>query len=177
MSTVSSYLVVLSSGMVRDIYQRFIRPQATSNELRRAAYIAMIFAGAVAVAVNISPVAYLQAFIVFSATGSAATFLIPAAMACYWRRATVPGVLASMMSGAITVLTLYLLGILGYTTAQPFGQLTKFHPYYLLNVDPFLWGLLASGTCGIFVSLLTKPPAASLVSRMFDAETAKGPTA
>lgn len=176
MSTVSSYLVVLSSGMVRDIYQRFIRPQASSSELRKAAYAAMIFAGAVAVAVNISPVAYLQAFIVFSATGSAATFLIPAAMGCYWRRATVPGVLASMLSGAVTVLTLYLLGILGYTPAQPIGQLTKFHPYYLLGFDPFLWGLLASGICGVGISLLTKPPADSLVSKMFDVETAKGPT-
>ena len=170
MSTVSSYLVVISSGLVRDIYQRFIRPLATPMELRKAAYTAMIFAGLVSVAVNISPVQFLQAFIVFSATGAAATFLIPAVMACYWRRATVAGILSSMIGGASTVLTLYLLGIFGVMPAQPFGQLTKFHPYYLLNVDPFLWGLLASGTLGIVVSLLTTPPDAKLVSKMFDAE-------
>ena len=171
MSTVSSYLVVISSGLVRDIYQRFLRPNATSMELRKAAYAAMIFAGLVSIAVNISPVQFLQAFIVFSATGAASTFLIPAVMACYWRRATVAGVLASMCGGALTVLSLYLLGILGIMPAQPFGQLTKFHPYYLLNVDPFLWGLLASGSCGIIVSLLTTPPDAKLVSKMFDAES------
>lgn len=170
MSTVSSYLVVLSSGMVRDIYQRFFRPQATPMELRKAAYAAMIFAGSVAVVVNISPVAYLQAFIVFSATGSAATFLFPAIMACYWRRATVPGIISSMLTGGLTVLTLYLLGIFGYTPTQPIGQLTKFHPYYLLGLDPFLWGLLASGTFGLGVSLLTTPPDPKLIAKMFDAE-------
>ena len=170
MSTVSSYLVVISSGLVRDIYQRFVRPKATPQELRKAAYAAMIFAGVLSVAVNISPVQFLQAFIVFSATGAAATFLIPAVMACYWRRATVAGILSSMVGGASTVLSLYILGILGIMPTQPFGQLTKFHPYYLLNFDPFLWGLLASGTFGIVVSLLTTPPDAKLVSKMFDAE-------
>ena len=168
MSTVSSYLVVLSSGLVRDIYQRFIRPQATSGELRKAAYLSMVFVGAIAVAVNINPVAYLQALIVFSATGSAATFLIPALMACYWRRATVPGVLASMIGGASTVLTLYLLGILEKTPEQRIGQLTSFRPYYLCDVDPFLWGVLVSALCGIGVSLLTTPPDKALVSKMFD---------
>lgn len=171
MSTVSSYLVVLSSGLVRDIYQRFLRPQASPGELRKAAYISMIFVGAVAVAVNISPVAYLQTFIVFSATGSAATFLIPAIMACYWRRATVPGVLAGMVGGASTVLSLYLLGILELTPPQRIGQISLFRPYYLLELDPFVWGVLVSGLCSIIVSLVTMPPDKALLSKMFDKET------
>ena len=174
MSTVSSYLVVLSSGLVRDIYQRFIRPQATSGELRSAAYVSMIFVGAVAVTVNINPVAYLQAFIVFSSTGAASTFLIPAIMACYWRRATVAGVLASMIGGASTVLSLYVLGVSNWMGEQRIGQLTSFRPYYLCGVDPFLWGVLVSALFGIGVSLLTSPPNEALVSKMFDREPAAG---
>ncbi len=172
MSTVSSYLVVISSGVVRDMYQRFIRPQATTTELRRAAYGTMLAAGAVAVAVSWSPVEYLQALIVFSSTGAASTFLIPAVMACYWRRATMPGTLAGMVGGALTVLTLYLLGILEITPEQRIGQLTKFRPYYLLDFDPFVWGLLTSSVCGILVSLFTRPPDEKLVSKMFDVEPA-----
>lgn len=171
MSTVSSYLVVLSSGLVRDIYQRFIRPQATPGELRKAAYLSMVFVGTVAVAVNINPIAYLQAFIVFSATGSAATFLIPAVMACYWRRATVAGAFASMIGGASTVLSLYLIGIFEKMPEQRIGQLTGFRPYYLCEVDPFLWGVLVSGLCGVTVSLLTTPPDQALLSKMFDKES------
>ena len=83
-----------------------------------------------------------------------------------------PGTLASMVGGALTVLTLYLLGILEITPEQRIGQLTKFRPYYLLELDPFLWGLLASSLCGIFVSLCTRPPDEKLVSKMFDAEPA-----
>jgi SSS family solute:Na+ symporter/sodium/pantothenate symporter len=173
MSTVSSYLVVLSSGLVRDIYQRFVRPQATPGELRKAAYISMVFVGAVAVAVNISPVAYLQAFIVFSATGSAATFLIPAIMACYWRRATVAGALAGMIGGASTVLSLYMLGIWEITPEQRIANLTTFRPYYLFDVDPFVWGVLVSAVCSVLVSLLTTPPDNALLSKMFDKEAAK----
>lgn len=173
MSTVSSYLVVLSSGLVRDIYQRFIRPNATPNELRKAAYGSMILVGAIAVAVSIKPVGYLQAFIVFSSSGSAATFLIPAIMACYWRRATVPGVLASMVSGASTILSLYLLGIFEKLPEQRIDQLTGFRPYYLFEFHPFVWGILVSGVCGIVVSLLTRPLEPTLIAKMFDVDPAK----
>ena len=172
MSTVSSYLVVLSSGVVRDIYQRFIRPQATSVELRKAAYVSMVIFGIIAVAVNIDPIRYLQAFVVFSATGSAATFLIPSLMACYWRRATVPGVLTSMIGGALTILTLYLLGISEWLPEQRIDQLSGFRPYYLLEFHPFVWGVLVSAICGIGVSLLTSPPDKALVSKMFDRDPA-----
>jgi SSS family solute:Na+ symporter/sodium/pantothenate symporter len=172
MSTVSSYLVVISSGLVRDIYQRFLRPRAKPRELRIAAYATMIATGIVAVLVNISPVQYLQALIVFSATGSASTFLIPALMACYWRRATVPGVLTGMVGGALTVLVLYLLGIYGpgwgWVADQGIGQLTKFHPYFLFGIDPFVWGLMVSAVCAVPVCLMTAPPDKALVSRMFD---------
>ena len=39
MATVSCYLLVIASGLVRDVYQRFINPQATEHELRRLTYI------------------------------------------------------------------------------------------------------------------------------------------
>src|SRR4029077_913872 len=110
MATVSSYLVVIASGLVRDVYQRFINPQAGTHDLRRLSYIAMIGVGAIAVLANIKPVAYLQAIVVFSGTGAAATFCVPALMLAYWRRANVAGMLASMLGGAGTMVTLYGLG-------------------------------------------------------------------
>ncbi len=168
MATVSSYLVVLSSGVVRDIYQRFISPDADRDHLRRAAWGTMIIAGIISVAVSWYPVAYLQAFIIFSTSGAAATFLVPALMACYWRRATTAGVFASMISGALIVLSLYLTGIFSILPQQPIGAATKFRPYYLMGFDPLIWGILVSATFGIAVSLLSKPMAEDLVSRMFD---------
>ena len=179
MATVSSYLVVISSGLVRDIYQRFIEPNASEGRLRFLSHAAMVVVGLVAVAANIQPVKYLQAMVVFSSTGTACTFLIPALMAAYWRRASVSGVLAAMFLGAGTALSLYsigifgLAGILGLPDNQLLGQVTSFRPYYLCGCDPIVWGLSISLIAGVAVSLCTPPPDARLISKLFDAQPAK----
>lgn len=171
MSTVSSYLVVLSSGVVRDIYQRLLRPGAQRDELRLAAWVTMILAGLISVAVMWSPPEYLQVFIVFSTSGAAATFLVPAVMACYWRRATPAGVGAGMVSGAGVVLFLYLCGIMGWSPAQAIGAAGDFRPWFLLGLEPLIWGLLASSSSAVLVSLLTAPLPAEHISRLFDRRT------
>ncbi len=168
MATVSSYLVVLSSAVVRDIYQRFCNPAADRNRLRVAAWCTMIFAGFLSVVINWNPVQFLQAFIMFSTSGAAATFLVPAVMACYWRRANSSGVLTSMLSGALTVLVLYTIGIADLLPQTPIGAQTSFRPYFLLGYDPLIWGLMTSIVSGVIVTLLTEPPDEELVSRMFD---------
>ncbi len=170
MATVSSYLVVIASGLVRDVYQRFINPQAGTHDLRRLSYLVMIVVGAIAVASNINPPRYLQAVVVFSGTGAAATFCVPAIMLAFWRRASERGMLASMLSGAATVLLLYTIGFLGLTDEQRIGQFTGFRPYFLLGLDPLVWGLGVSLISGVVVSLTTPAPDSALVSKLFDAQ-------
>jgi len=180
MATVSSYLVVIASGLVRDVYQRFIDRAATEWEIKRLTYVVMIVVGGIAVAANIRPVQYLQAIVVFSGTGQAAAFAVPALMVAFWRRATVPGVLAAMLVGAGTVLVLFVLGIFGPQLAtlwpsleelandQLIGPQTAFRPYYLAGVDPVIWGLGASLIAGVAVSFATRPPEEELLARVFD---------
>ena len=43
----SCYLLVIASGLVRDVYQRFLYPDASEHELRRLTYIVMIVIGVV----------------------------------------------------------------------------------------------------------------------------------
>lgn len=178
MATVSSYLVVIASGLVRDVYQRFYNPQAGTHELRRLSYVVMIAVGAMAVLANIRPVAFLQAIVVFCAAGQASTFCVPALMLAYWRRATPAGMLAAMCAGGGTAILLYCLGFLGFGADQPIGAVaTRFRPYYLFGIDPLVWGLIASALGGVIVSLFTSGPDARLVSHLFDAEAVarKGP--
>jgi Na+/pantothenate symporter len=80
MATVSGYLVVIASGLVRDIYQRFVNPEANEYVIRRLSYLVMIGIGVIAVALNLRPVPYLQVLVVFSGTGAAASFVVPALM-------------------------------------------------------------------------------------------------
>ena len=168
MATVSGYLVIIASGVVRDVYQRFINPEANEYTIKRLSYVVMIVIGGIALAANIKPVAYLQAMVVFSGTGAAATFIVPALMACYWRRASAAGTMAAMLTGAGTVLTLY---VVGFALPDPMiGQATKFRPFFLGGVDPLLWGLAASFVAGVAGSVLSRPPDVQIVSRLFDVE-------
>ena len=168
MATVSSYLVLIASGLVRDVYQRFLRPSATRREVRWMSYGLMVCLGAIALAANIRPVAYLQAIVVFSGTSAAATFLVPLIMTAYWRRATTPGVVAAMFAGAGTMLVLFAMGWLGHTDPM-IGQATRFRPFFLLGFEPIVWGLCTSLVAGVGVSLSTSPPPTALVQRLFEA--------
>lgn len=172
MATVSSYLVVISSGIVRDVYQRFLRPHASDAELRRLSHVAMVVVGVAAVAANLKPVAYLQAIVVFSGSSAAASFVVPALMMAYWRRATTAGALAAMLAGSSTVLTLFATGwILSSQGYDPMiGPATRFRPFYLLGLEPIVWGLAASSFAGLGVSALTPPPPAEVVGALFDTE-------
>lgn len=168
MATVSSYLLVIASGLVRDVYQRFIKPDATDYEIRRLTYFVMILIGLVAVGLNIVPVDRLQMLVVFSSGCAASAFLTPALMMCYWRRATAAGTIAAMLVGSGVAFTLNMVGlVIAYRTGISFSA------YNLLGFEPIVWGLVVSAVVGIAVSLLTPPPDPALVSKLFDApETA-----
>lgn len=168
LSTVSSYLVVIASGLVRDIYQRFIRPDAPGKQLERLSHWLMIGVGAIALLANLSPVDHLQVLVVFSGSGACATFLVPLLMTAFWRRATAPGVMAGMICGALSLLGLF---IAGWVEAWLAGSEQKFRPIYLLGLEPLIWGILGSFLAGIGVSLCTQPPSPELVRRLFDGYT------
>src|SRR5262249_44718569 len=146
MATVSTYLVVISSGIVRDVYVRFVRPQAGDAELRQITCAAMVAVGLIAVVANLRPVAYLQAIVIFASTSSAATFVVPALMMAYWRRASTAGTVAAMVAGSSVMLGLFATGwVLAMQGFDPMiGQATRFRPYYLLGLEPIVWGLAAS---------------------------------
>lgn len=177
MATVSTYLVVIASGLVHDVYQRFVRPDASEVHLRRVTYTVMIAIGLVALVANLNPVQYLQALVVFCTSCGAAAFLVPALMAAYWRRATAAGALSGMLGGSACVLVLSALGWCqpwlvehGWLAPGPsIGQATGFRPFFLLGLEPVVWGLLASSVLGVGVSLCTRPPPAELVRKLFDA--------
>lgn len=176
MATVSSYLVVIASGIVRDVYQRFLRPQAGDAELRRLTRLSMVAVGLGAVLANIWPVAYLQAIVVFSSTNSASSFVAPALMLAYWRRATAAGALAGMLAGSATVLALFAAGqVQAWNGYDPMiGPATNFRAYYLLGCEPIVWGLLASAAASVGVSLVTTPPPPEVVRRLFGPDPARG---
>jgi SSS family solute:Na+ symporter/sodium/pantothenate symporter len=168
MSTVSGFLLIISSGIVRDVYQRFIRPQATEKEIEWASYSATVLVGIAVTLIALRPPEYLQLIIVFSSTGMAASFLMPVLLGAFWPRATHQGALAGMLFGALSTLALY-----GTGYAQ--SNFTAFSPYDLLGLDPCVWGLLASLIGVIVGSLLTPPPDPARIALLFEAQPPNAP--
>ncbi|WP_425617478.1 sodium/pantothenate symporter [Anatilimnocola sp. NA78] len=167
MATVSSYLVVIASGLVRDVYQRFINPEATDHELQRLSRYGMLFVGVIAILLNIWPVTYLQTLVVFASGGAGACFIVPCLMLCYWRRATAVGVGAAMLSGAATMIGLYTLG--AFAPDPMIGPNAAFRPYFPGGFEPLIFGVLVSSIVGTVVTYATDPPDEAIVSPLFDA--------
>ncbi|MFO0907792.1 MAG: hypothetical protein U0794_05425 [Isosphaeraceae bacterium] len=184
LSTVSGWLLIISSGIVHDLYQRFARPTATEREIAWASYLVTIAVGLVVAVIALNPPARLQLIVVFSGSGMAAAFLMPAILGCYWRRTTAAGAIAAMLTGTVATLVLYLIGSFG---PEAFGlggilpDTTNIGPpkglraYYLLGLDPCVWGLLASLVAGVVVSLVTPSPSEERVALLFDLQPPNAP--
>jgi SSS family solute:Na+ symporter/sodium/pantothenate symporter len=184
LSTVSGWLLIVSSGLVRDIYQRFLRPAASEREIARASYSATIAIGLIAAIIALRPPKYLQLIIVFSSTGMASAFLVPALLGSFWRKASAAGAIAAMATGTSVTLGLYLLGTVGparlhldwlFGPNPPIGASGTFRPYYLLGFDPCIWGLSSSLLAGLLVSAFTAPPSPERISLLFDVQPPDAP--
>ncbi len=192
MASVSCFILVISSGLVQDIYVRFLHPMATEAQVRRATNVSMIGVGLIAIIANLDPPKYLQALVVVSSSGGGAAFTVPVLMACYWRRTSAAGMLAGMLVGFCCYFGLSSAGWLqNWAVSVPDSSFAQsviqflgpdpkigvpglFRPYYILGIDPVVWSLLASAVAGIGTSLITKPPSEERVSRFFDVpQTAK----
>jgi sodium/pantothenate symporter len=180
MSTVAAFLLMISSGLVRDVYQRTINPNVTARTIKIISYTATATVGLAVMIAALNPPQYLQYLIVFTGTGQSCAFLMPMLLMLYWRRATRQGVLAGIVGGAATVLVLYLLGwldawtrpgssLVGPATAARVqanfawvpgwgaDRLERIAPIYVGDCDPLVWGMLVSLLCVIGVSLCTRP--------------------
>lgn len=153
MASVSSFLVLIASGIVRDVYQRLLRPAATDMEVRRVSAVAMLAVGVAAFLANLRPTEYLQLLIVLSSEATAASMAVPALMAAHWRRGTAAGAIAAMVVGMGVTIAPYL--------AHGDLQVT------IWGLKPVVYGLLASALAGVSVSLLTPAPNETLIERMF----------
>jgi SSS family solute:Na+ symporter/sodium/pantothenate symporter len=184
LSTVSGWLLIISSGLVHDLYHRFLRPTASEREIAWVSYAATVAVGVAVAVVAVHPPTYLQLIVVFSSSGMAAAFLVPAVIGCFWRRATAAGAIAAMAGGALTTLGLYLIGTFGtgalgldgiLPDTSMIGPANELRPYYLLGLDPCVWGLVASLVAGVLGSLATPPPDPARVSLLFDAQPTDAP--
>ncbi|MCB1087707.1 MAG: hypothetical protein KDM63_11725, partial [Verrucomicrobiae bacterium] len=158
MSSVDSFLILVSSGVVRDIYQQSINPNATEKQIKTLSYTVTVVMGVLAVLAVLKPPQFLQTLIVFASGGLGAAFIMTIVLGLYWKRMTAAAAVASMISGSLTILVLYFIGWL---------KNGKFDEYNLLGLHPFIWSLIVTSIAIVAVSLLGKTPNEKLVEKYF----------
>ena len=142
MSTISSFLLVSSSAIVRDLYQRNVKHEISEHGARRLTHVSTFVLAAVALGFALRPPEYLQYIVVFSGTGLAATFLWPTLLGIYWPRMNKPGCLAGMLAGFLSFLAQY-----AAFGTRSFG-----------GFDPFIWAVLTSLVVSVGAAWMTAPP-------------------
>jgi SSS family solute:Na+ symporter len=138
-STADSFLLVPSTNIMRDIYQRFINPQVSQRKMVLYSRVVVILLGMVAfVQVRFFTTVLGMALYAYTMYGVGIT---PATLAAFlWKRATALGGVCSIASGMVTTIAWELL-------KKPFGVPTVY-PALILSVSSL-----------IVISLLTpKPP-------------------
>jgi SSS family solute:Na+ symporter/sodium/pantothenate symporter len=169
MSTVAANLLVISSSLVRDIYQRFLNPKASTHALKVLSYGATMLAGIVAFLGALKPTQFLQYIIVFSTGGLGVSLLAPVCLGLFWRRASGKGAICGMAGGVLCILTLYAIGwtqdLHGLFERPP--GFDRFQPWYPLGLDPILWSLAVSFALTIGVSLASEPPDPGILEKYF----------
>ncbi len=156
MSTVDSFLLMISSSLVRDVYQRTINPKVTEKVVKWASYGTTAIVGALVTIAAMRPPDFLQYIIVFTGGGFAATFLFPTMLGIFWKGMTKQGALCSMIGGFLIIVGLFVPSMFGGSRMNVCG----FHPVLL--------GLFGSLFLAITVSKLTGPAPEHLVRRYFD---------
>lgn len=155
MSTVDSFLLLISSSIVRDIYQRSINPKVTEKVARWVSYITTVIVGIIVTLLATRTIDFLQYIVVFTSSGFACTFLAPTFLGIYWKDMTREGALASSVGGLGVILLFFLPTLFGAGRINLFG------------LHPVIWGLAASFLLGFYVSRFTGPSPDHLVRRYF----------
>ena len=158
MSSVDSFLLVVSSAVVRDIYQQHVNHDAPERKIKLLSYSVTVIVGVLAVLFVLNPPTYLQDLIVFATGGLAACFLVPIVLSLYWRRMTAAATIAGMLGGTLTHLGLTLWGYL---------HEGEFRAYEFLNLNPFLWDLVGSIAAVLLTIQVGPKPDRQLVRKFF----------
>jgi len=168
MSAVAGFLLLMTSSLVRDIYQRNWNPRISPRNVKRITYATTAVVGTVVTVAALRPPTFLQHLIIFTTGGMACTFLAPTVLALYSRRVTKAGALAAMISGFVTVMLFYVLGWQGIGKENLTGPARESAaPVYLFGLDPLVYGMVVSFALGIIVSRFTSALPKSHVDRYF----------
>ena len=139
-STVDSLLILLSSSVIRDVYQKIINPNASQKRLVFYGKVMIILVGITAFLFSLSESRLVFWFVLFAWSGIGCAFCPVVILSLFWRRTTKAGAIAGMCSGFLV--TMIWAVFLKSST----------------NLYEMVPGFIGSIVTIVLVSLFTKPP-------------------
>ena len=144
MSTIDSLLVVASSAVTRDFYQKIFRPNISEKNLIKISKKVTIFLAFLALFVALfvsvlSPTRTVFWFVIFGWSGIAATFCPVIIMSIFWDGLSEKGAIVSMFTGFVSVPFFKFVVPLNQTIGPFFEKLDVMLPSVLLAM--FLGGV------------------------------------
>jgi sodium/proline symporter len=104
MSTADSLLVLAASALVRDLWQKILRPEATDQSLTRLSRIVTLVISVVALGFALTEARVIFWFVLFAWAGIASAFCPVIVLSLFWSRLTRPAAMAAMITGfAVTI--------------------------------------------------------------------------
>lgn len=146
MSCTDTFATSGASCVSRDIYQRFIKPDATMKEMRTVNRILIVVMVVISAVISLHVETVMDAVIMATVIGTSSYFF-PIMGALFWRRATAQGALAGLVIGGISQIALII------AEATYTGKLDLISP--LLIEHGVLIGVSLSAISFVGVSLLT----------------------
>jgi len=157
-STGMNYLLSPTTTIMRDIYQRFLKKEASQSTMVALQKVFVVFLGVVAFLLAMRLTSVLEmAFFAYTIYGVAITPALIAALA--WKRATKAGGLASIISGTFVCIFLKIMSEILPPSKAPEGD-----PWGIPIIYPAL--IVSLGSL-IVVSLLTKKPKPKELEKFF----------
>jgi len=157
-STGMNYLLSPTTTIMRDIYQRFVKKEASQSTMVALQKVFVVLLGVIAFFLAIRLTSVLgMAFFAYTIYGVAITPALIAALA--WKRATKAGGLASIISGTVACVVLKVLA-----EVLPPDKVPEGDPWGIPIIYPAL--IISLGSL-IVVSLLTKKPKPEELEKFF----------
>ena len=134
------------------IYQDIFKPEATDKEVLNVGRITTIVVAALAFIIAWNPNSSVMALVSDAWAGLGSAFGPLVVMSLFWKRTNLPGAIAGLLSGALTVIIWDYIPLIGGQT-----------PYVATGLYSLVVGFIISLIFIIVVSLITKAPEESIV--------------
>ena len=157
MSTADSQLLMCSSSVSADIYKDIIKPDAKDETVLKIGRLTTLVVSVIAFFIAWDPNSSIMGLVSDAWAGLGSAFGPLVVMSLFWKRTNLPGAIAGLVSGAVTVIIWDYIPLMG---GQTIGNAT--------GIYSLLVGFFISLICIVIVSLATKAPEQD-VYEMFDA--------